>query len=142
MESSSSKIEFPYHLKIQTRWHDNDQYGHVNNVVYYSYFDTAVNHYLVNEGGLDIHNAAVVGFVANSSCDYLAPISYPEVVDVGIRVQKLGTKSVAYEIGIFIEGDESLKAFGQFVHVFVRKADKKSVVIPQEIRDKLEEIRH
>ena len=122
---------------ITTRWMDNDIYGHVNNVTYYSYFDSAVNRYLIEEGGLDIHNAPIVGFVVNSQCHYLAPIAYPEALEVGLRVNKLGNSSVTYGVAIFRKGQDSAVAFGDFVHVFVERAANKSVAIPQTIRDAL-----
>ena len=105
--------EQPQHLRanyrhfqpITTRWHDNDIYGHVNNVVYYSYFDSAVNAYLIARGGLDIHEGEVVGFVVSSSCDYFASIAFPDVLEVGLRVGKLGNSSVQYELAIFKAGE-------------------------------------
>ncbi|WOX04323.1 acyl-CoA thioesterase [Microbulbifer pacificus] len=122
---------------ITTRWHDNDIYGHVNNVTYYSYFDSAVNRYLIEEGGLDIHNADVVGFVVNSSCDYRAPLAYPEALEAGICVEKLGNSSVIYRVGIFRAGAERAAASGSFTHVFVERAQNRSVPIPAIIRKAL-----
>lgn len=125
---------------ITTRWMDNDIYGHVNNVTYYSYFDSAVNRYLIEEGGLDIHNAPVVGFVVNSSCDYRAPIAYPEEIEAGLRVARLGNSSVTYQVGIFRRGEESACACGSFTHVFVERAANRSVPIPETIRCALQAI--
>ncbi|WP_290631581.1 acyl-CoA thioesterase, partial [Aquisalimonas sp.] len=112
---------------ITTRWMDNDVYGHVNNVTYYSYFDTAVNHYLIEEGGLDIHRAPVVGLVVSSSCSYHRPIAFPEPVEAGLRVDRLGNSSVQYGVGIFRAGEAELCAHGQFVHVFVDRTENRSV---------------
>lgn len=123
---------------ITTRWMDNDIYGHVNNVTYYSYFDSAVNRYLIEEGGLDIQNAAVVGYVVNSSCDYRAGIAYPDAIEAGLRVRKLGNSSVTYEVGIFRQGEREACACGSFTHVFVQRAENHPVPIPPRIRAALE----
>lgn len=125
---------------ITTRWHDNDIYGHVNNVTYYSYFDSAVNRYLIEEGGLDIHRAPVVAFVVSSSCDYRAPLAYPQHLEAGIRVEKLGNSSVVYRVGIFVAGEADAAASGGFTHVFVARADNRSTPIPAVIRAALENI--
>ena len=127
-----------YFSPITTRWHDNDIYGHVNNVTYYSYFDTAANKYLIEEGGLNIQTADVVGFVVSSNCRYLAPISYPENIDVGFRVNRLGSSSVEYGLAIFKEGENQAAAHGSFTHVFVNRATNKSVPIPALIKSALE----
>ena len=132
----------PQHLRddyrhfqmITTRWHDNDVYGHVNNVVYYSFFDSAVNTYLIEAGGLDIHAGAVVGFVVSSSCDYFASIAFPERIEVGLRVGKLGNSSVQYELAIFKHGEEQACAAGRFVHVFVDRDSNRPVGIPESLR--------
>ncbi|TLX61309.1 acyl-CoA thioesterase [Stutzerimonas nosocomialis] len=137
--------EQPQHLRadyrhfrpITTRWHDNDLYGHVNNVVYYSYFDSAVNAYLIERGGLDIHEGEVVGFVVSSSCDYFASIAFPDALDVGLRVGKLGNSSVQYELAIFKAGEEQACAAGRFVHVFVDRASNRPVPIPARLREAL-----
>ena len=116
---------------------DNDVYGHVNNVVYYSYFDTTANHYLIHKAGLDIHTADAVGFVVNSQCTYLAPIAYPGAVTVGLRVNTLGNKSVEYGLAIFDGDAQEACAYGTFTHVFVQRSSGQSVPIPDAIRDKL-----
>lgn len=126
---------------ITTRWMDNDLYGHVNNVTYYSYFDSAVNQYLIEQGGLDIHNGAIVGFVVSSSCNYRQPIAFPERIEAGLRVERLGNSSVQYGIGIFREGEAAICAHGEFVHVFVHRAENRSVPIPEPIRAALEPLR-
>ncbi len=125
---------------INTRWMDNDLYGHVNNVTYYSYFDSAVNRYLIEEGGLDIHNAPVVGYVVSSSCQYRQAIAYPETIEAGIRVDRLGNSSVSYGVAIFKQGQDAAAAHGEFVHVFVDRASGKSVPIPATIRDALKQL--
>lgn len=122
---------------MQTRWADNDIYGHVNNVQYYAYFDSAVNRYLIEKGGLDIHTDAVVGFVVESNCQYFSPIAYPQLLQIGFRVSRLGNSSVTYEIGIFVDGEDSPSAQGYFVHVFVDKLSRKSTPIPTSILDAL-----
>jgi acyl-CoA thioester hydrolase len=131
---------FPHFLAIPTRWMDNDVYGHVNNVQYYSYFDTAVNQFLVGRGVLDIHNGAVVGFVVDSGCSYFSPVAFPDTVHVGIRVAKLGGSSVRYEIGIYRNDEARPAAAGHFVHVYVDRASNRSVPIPDPVREVLESI--
>jgi acyl-CoA thioester hydrolase len=130
------KIFYP----ITTRWMDNDFYGHVNNVTYYSYFDTAANKYLIEEGGLDIATAEVIGFVVNSGCQYLAPIAYPEIIEVGLRVDKLGNSSVQYGLAVFKAGERQACAHGHFVHVFVNRHTQKSTAIPDALRQALAKI--
>jgi len=130
------KIFYP----ITTRWSDNDVYGHVNNVTYYSYFDTAANRYLIEQGGLDISDGRIVGYVVNSGCQYHAPITYPEEIEAGLRVDKLGNSSVQYGIAIFRKGQESAAAHGHFVHVFVERAANRAVAIPGSLRAALERL--
>ena len=126
--------EYRHFQPITTRWHDNDVYGHVNNVIYYSFFDSAVNTYLIEEGGLDIHGGDVVGFVVSSSCDYFASVAFPERIEVGLRVAKLGNSSVQYELGIFKQGEVQACAAGRFVHVFVDRASNRPTSIPESLR--------
>jgi acyl-CoA thioester hydrolase len=133
----SSYLHF---YEITTRWSDNDIYGHVNNVVYYSYFDTAVNHYLIHHGELDIHTGNIVGFVVGSRCSYHHPVSYPEKIEVGLRAEHIGNSSVRYGLGIFKAGSESLCAHGTFVHVFVDRKSNRPVSIPASIRTALEKL--
>ncbi len=133
----SDYVEF---MPVQTRWMDNDVYGHVNNVVYYSYFDTVVNLYLINPGGLDFHNAPVVGIMAETMCRFYRSIAYPEAIDAGIRVGRLGSSSVRYEVGLFGVGENDARAEGHLVHVFVDRATNKPVPIPAGIRSALERI--
>ena len=138
---SETRAGYKHFLTIPTRWMDNDVYGHVNNVVYYSYFDTVVNDYLMRHGGLDYRNGAIVGVVVETMCQYKKSLAFPESVDVGLRVAKIGNSSVRFEIGIFRQGDDEPAAFGHFVHVFVERAVQKAVAIPVEIRGALEKIR-
>jgi acyl-CoA thioester hydrolase len=130
--------EYPYTTTITTRWMDNDVYGHVNNVAYYSFFDTAANQFLI-ENGLDIHAGPVIGLVVESKCQYHAPLAYPEVLRAGVRVEKLGNRSVTYGIAIFGR-DERAAAHGYFVHVFVERDSRKPVPIPDKIRSALASI--
>jgi len=125
---------------ITTRWMDNDVYGHVNNVTYYSYFDTAANAYLIEEGGLNIENSPIIGYVVNSGCNYSSGIAYPDKIEAGLRVDRLGNSSVQYGIAIFKEGEEQASANGHFVHVFVDRETDKPVSIPEKMRSALEKI--
>lgn len=128
---------FPYVADITTRWMDNDVYGHINNVVYYSFFDTAVNRYLMDHGVLDIHKGAVIGLVVQSQCHYFRSMAYPDTVHAGLRVARLGGSSVRYEIGLFRNDDTDAAAQGHFVHVYVERASNKPVPLPQPLRDAL-----
>ena len=110
---------------IPTRWEDNDTYGHVNNVVYYSWFDTAVNALLIQHGVLDIHHGSTIGLVIETQCNYFAPVTFPQVVDAGIRVAKVGSSSVRYEVGLFIQGQDSCAARGHFIHVYVDRQTRR-----------------
>ncbi len=130
----ASRAEFPHFLAIQTRWMDNDVYGHVNNVQYYSYFDTAVNQFLIARGVLDIHDGEIVGFVVDSGCSYFSPVAFPDTVHVGVRVAKLGNSSVRYEIGIYRNDEQTPAAAGHFVHVYVARASQQAVPIPAAVR--------
>lgn len=132
--------DYPYFVPINTRWMDNDVYGHVNNVTYYSYFDTAANHYLIREGGLDIHQGPVIGLVVESNCRYYAPLEYPETLRVGLRVDKLGNRSVSYGLAIFREGETQAAAQGQFVHVFVDRQTRRPTPLPEALRAALARI--
>jgi len=125
---------------IPTRWMDNDVYGHVNNVVYYSYFDTVVNQYLIQQGALDIDNSQVVGLVVETGCQYFAPIAFPDLVTAGLRVAKVGNSSVRYEIGIFRNGEEGGSAQGFFVHVYVDRITRRPAPLPGALRAAVERI--
>ncbi len=121
-------------LAIPTRWMDNDSYGHVNNVTYYSYFDTAVNEHLIRDGGLDIARSREIGLVVETGCRFHASLSFPETIDAGIAVTKLGTSSVVYRIGLFRQGEDAPSATGRFVHVWVDRATQAPVPVPDRIR--------
>jgi acyl-CoA thioester hydrolase len=135
---SSSRSDYRHVLAIPTRWYDNDVYGHVNNVQYYAFFDTVINEWLIREGGLDIHGGDVIGLCAESHCAYRAALSFPEVVEAGLRVGHLGRTSVRYEIGLFREGVEEPAAEGWFVHVFVERESRRPAEIPARLRACLE----
>jgi acyl-CoA thioester hydrolase len=136
----AGREQFPHFQPIPTRWMDNDIYGHVNNVVYYSYFDTAVNQFLIERGVLDIHQGEVVGFVVDSGCSYFSPIAFPDVVHAGIRVSKLGSSSVRYEIALYRNHAPLPCAAGHFVHVYVERSSNRTVPIPANVRTVLESI--
>jgi len=127
-------------LAIPTRWMDNDVYHHVNNVVYYSYFDTVVNEYLMRQGVLDYTGGDVVGFVVETQCQYHRPVAFPDVIDACVRVARLGSSSVRYEIGLFRQGDEEPAATGHFVHVYVQRPDLRPTPLPAALRTALEKI--
>jgi acyl-CoA thioester hydrolase len=131
---------FPHFLAITTRWKDNDVYGHVNNVEYYSFFDTVINEFLIRSGGLDIHGGPVIGLCVDSQCTFKASLAFPDTVDAGLRVAKLGNSSVTYEIGLFRAGSAEPAAIGRFVHVFVDREHRRPVPLPAELRTALEGI--
>ena len=116
--------------RIDTRWMDNDVYGHINNVVYYSYFDTVVNRYLIEAGALDIAQGAVIGFVVESHCNYHASLAFPQPVDAGLRVAHVGASSVRYEVGLFAAGAPLAAACGHFIHVYVDRITQRPVALP------------
>jgi len=132
-----SRAEYPHYLALPTRWMDNDIYGHVNNALYYAFFDTTINEYLIAEGGLDITADTVVAFAAESHCQYLRPLAFPGVIEVGLRVGKLGNSSVRYELAIYKQGETFAAATGYFVHVFVDRDTQRPVPIPKPIRTAL-----
>lgn len=132
--------DYRYFLPITTRWMDNDVYGHVNNVTYYSYFDTVANHFLITEGGLDIHTSPVIALVVESTCAYRAPAAYPDALRAGLRVDALSRRSVTWGVAIFGAGADEPLAHGRFVHVFVDREHRKAVPIPDAIRAALESI--
>ncbi len=125
---------FPWFTEIPTRWMDNDVYGHVNNVVYYSYFDTAVNGHLIAAGGLDIQESPVFGIVAETRCRFMSALRFPDIVEAGLRVTRLGRRSVTYEIGLFRKGEREPVALGEFVHVYVDRRTRRPSPIPDDIR--------
>ena len=125
---------------IPTRWMDNDVYGHVNNVVYYSYFDTVVNQYLIEQHVLNIEASKVIGLVVETQCQYFASITFPDVVHAGLRVAKLGNSSVRYEIGLFRNDEQAASAQGYFIHVYVDRATRRAISLPADMRAALEKI--
>jgi acyl-CoA thioester hydrolase len=133
----SSRSDFKVFRPIQTRWLDNDQYGHVNNVMYYAYFDTAVNGWLMEATGVDITKLDAIGLVAETGCQFFKAVSFPQQLYVGLRLQKLGNASVIYEIGLFREVEEDAAAIAKFVHVYVDTHTRKSVPVPAVIRQAL-----
>ena len=139
-EAPESRDRYPHFLEIPTRWMDNDVYGHVNNVVYYSYFDTVVNEYLIRSGVLDIEKSPVIGLVVETQCRYFAPITFPDEVHAGLRVARLGQSSVHYEIGLFKNEETSAAAQGHFVHVYVERENRKATALPMEMRAALRRI--
>jgi acyl-CoA thioester hydrolase len=125
---------------ITTRWMDNDAYGHVNNVVYYSWFDTVVNQFLVSAGVLDIEHGAVIGLVIETQCNYFASVAFPERVTAGLRVARLGNSSVRYEVGIFRDDEQDACAQGHFVHVYVDRNTRRPSAVPEPMRTLLQTI--
>ena len=123
---------------IGTRWMDNDAYGHVNNVVYYSWFDTAVNAHLIEQGALDIQAGETIGLVIETQCNYFAPVAFPQTVEAGLRVAHIGQSSVRYEVGLFVQGEPLTVARGHFVHVYVDRASRRPASVPPRLKKVLE----
>lgn len=136
-----SRTDYHAFRSIPTRWADNDLYGHVNNVVYYGWFDTAVNAMLIERGALDIHQGPTIGFVVETQCNYFAPLAFPQVVEAGIRVAEVGRSSVRYEIALFAEGAVAAAAQGHFVHVYVDRATRRPVPLPEALARVAESLR-
>ena len=139
-QPAPTRDSYRWRVPITTRWNDNDVYGHVNNVLHYAFFDTAINHFLIEEGGLDIHAGQVIGVCAESHCRYHGSLTFPEVVHAGLRVGQLGTSSVRYELGLFGTGAQDAAAEGWFVHVFVDRASRRPVPVPDGLRRALERL--
>lgn len=137
---AKKRSDFKYFHTITTRWMDNDAYGHVNNVVYYSWFDTVVNEFLISNGALDIEHSPVIGLVIETQCNYFASVAFPERIAAGLSVTKLGNSSVRYEVGIFREGEDAASAQGHFVHVYVDRETRKPSAIPEDMRALLQTI--
>ncbi|MSP49401.1 MAG: acyl-CoA thioesterase [Alphaproteobacteria bacterium] len=133
-ENAETRGDYGHWLEIPTRWMDNDVYGHVNNVVYYSYFDTVINAYLIEAGKLDIETGPAIGLCVESQCRYFKSLAFPDRIDAGLRVGKLGRSSVRYEIGLFRSGDGAPAAVGHFVHVFVDRDGRRPTPIPEPMR--------
>ena len=139
-ERPAPRSEFKVWRKFTTRWADNDAYGHVNNTVYYEWFDSAVNAWMVEQGMLDIANGDPIALVVETRCTYAASLEFPQAVEVGLAVAQLGRSSIRYRIGIFADGEESASAEGEFVHVVVDRAARRPAAIPADWRAKLEAI--
>jgi acyl-CoA thioester hydrolase len=133
-----TRAQFKAWVNIQTRWADNDLYGHVNNVAYYGWFDTAVNAWLIEHGGLNIHDGGVIGLVVHTECDYFEPLAFPQAVDLGLCVTKLGNSSVHYELGAFAHGADQCAAVGRFVHVYVERQQRRPTSLPEPMRTSLQ----
>ena len=129
-----TRADYPHFLPLATRWMDNDVYGHVNNVQYYSYFDTAVNQYLIEKGWLDIRGGEVVGLVVETRCTYHASVAFPDALDIGLRVERLGNSSVRYGIAVFRAGENDAAADGYFVHVYVNRDSNRPVPLPENLK--------
>jgi acyl-CoA thioester hydrolase len=141
-EAPARRADFRHVTEITTRWMDNDVYGHVNNVVYYSFFDTVVNGYLIAQGALDIARSDVIGLVVETQCNYFKPVAFPDRVTAGLRVAHIGTSSVRYEIALFRNDDDDAAAQGHFVHVYVERASNKPVPLPEKLKQALAALKH
>ena len=136
-----SRSTYKVFQAITTRWMDNDSYGHINNVVYYSWFDTAVNAYLIEQGVLDILQSSTIGLVVETHCNFFAPLAFPQAIETGIRVGRYGSSSVRYEIGIFAKGQSIASAQGHFVHVYVDRNSRRPVPFSEEFKLVLEQLK-
>ncbi|WP_050465362.1 acyl-CoA thioesterase [Herbaspirillum autotrophicum] len=137
VQRDTARAAFPRFVSLSTRWMDNDIYGHVNNVHYYSYFDTAVNSFLIEQGVLDIHHGEVIAFVVETGCTYFGPVAFPDTVHIGFRVVKLGNSSVRYQLALYRNDDQVPAAAGHFTHVYVERASGRPVAIPDAVRQVL-----
>lgn len=135
--SKKNRADYQFFFPIQTRWADNDVYGHVNNVTYYSYFDTAANALLIQHAQFDFKTSPIIGLVVESKCTYFSELSYPEVIDIAVAIEKIGRSSVTYSISIFKQNQSEPAAQGYFVHVFVDRHSRKSIELPNSIREAL-----
>lgn len=136
-----NRAQFRHFTQISTRWSDNDIYGHTNNSVYYFWFDTAVNEYLIRAGALDIHAGGVIGLVVETGCAYFAPTAFPDLIHAGVRVDHIGTSSVRYAVGLFANDEDAAAAAGHFTHVYVDRETRRPVPLPDALRTALEAIR-
>ena len=139
-EKLMHRSDYSFFKNITTRWADNDIYGHINNVVYYSYFDTVANQYLIEFADFNPISAPVIGVIVHSNCNYIKAIAYPDKIEAGLTVKKLGRSSVTYGIGIFRQGESAACAYGEFVHVFVNRKNNLPMSIPTKIRESLQKI--
>ena len=140
-EALKGRAAYPVWRELETRWADNDAYGHVNNVVHYSWFDTAVNAWLIENGLLDVTAGDPIGLVVETGCRYAGPLTYPEPVEIGLGVERLGASSVTYRLGVFAKGAAEAAAEGHFTHVYVSRESRRPVGLPDEWRAQLETIR-
>jgi len=139
-KKTETRAHYRHFQTITTRWMDNDAYGHINNVQYYSFFDTVVNRFLIERGVLDIQGSDVIGLVVETRCNYFRSAAFPDDIEAGIRVAHLGSSSVRYEVGLFLGGQDNPIAAGHFVHVYVDRASQRPVSIPDSMRNLLETI--
>ena len=139
-QGPNQREDYRHFMTITTRWMDNDVYGHINNVQYYSYFDTVVNRFLIDQGVLDIHQGKIIGLVVETQCNFFSSAAFPADIEAGVRVARLGRSSVRYEVGLFIDGRDRAIAQGHFVHVYVERDSEKPVSIPDNLRAVLSDI--
>ncbi len=139
-QNPTNRSDYNYFFKMSTRWNDNDIYGHLNNVIYYELFDTAVNKWLIKNNLIDIKYGNNIGLIVQSGCNYFSSFEYPEDIDAGIRVTKIGNSSVRYEVGLFKPNDDLASADGFFIHVYVDRASNKPITLDYEFKKKLDTI--
>ena len=139
-QNPTNRSDYNYFFKMSTRWNDNDIYGHLNNVIYYELFDTAVNKWLIKNNLIDIKYGNNIGLIVQSGCNYFSSFEYPENIDAGIRVTKIGNSSVRYEVGLFKPNDDLASADGFFIHVYVDRASNKPITLDYEFKKKLDTI--
>lgn len=140
-ERAHRRADYRHFQRLPTRWMDNDAYGHVNNVVYYSWFDTVVNEYLIRSGVLDVGSGPVIGYVVETQCRYFSTLAFPQPVEIGLRVASIGNSSVRYELAVFADGADTASAQGHFIHVYVDRATRRPTALPASLRSALERIR-
>lgn len=140
MTEKRARSDYAAWRTLPTRWADNDLYGHINNAAYYGFFDTAVNGFLIDAGVLDIQTGPVIGLVVETGCSYFAPLAYPQEIDIGLRVARLGNSSVRYELGLFETNQEAPSAQGYFIHVYVARETRKSASLPTPMRNALQKL--
>ncbi len=137
----TTRQDYHFFCDISTRWADNDIYGHVNNVVYYAYFDSIVNTFLIQQGGLNIHDGNIIGLAVNSQCNYFSPVAFPDSLEGGFRVNRIGTSSVEYGVGIFKTGEDNVSAEGTFTHVYVDRESRRPIPLDGQLREALDNLR-
>jgi acyl-CoA thioester hydrolase len=135
-----ARSAYPVFTTISTRWMDNDAYGHVNNVVYYSWLDTVVNAHLIGQGVLDVEHGGIIGLVVESGCSYFAPLAFPQTVEAGLRVARMGSSSVSYEVGFFMQDSDMTAARGHFIHVYVDRHTRRPAPLPDNLKSVLEKL--